>query len=447
MDFSYLYTTLLAFHLVIDFDKRREIKIKDLIYFRQDFFEKCLDNDLIEIDENFFTNDEDSLLEFVNEYPDSFYVNNDTIIINDKISLEDIYKELKEIYDEHAMLYSLALDKNLFYILKIYNIYRQKEKIENIAECLEKNIEKEYLDENVEQIKKSLLKRYVFIQNVKSNYKDLVRNYSNIPEDDDVIVDEEYDFYNNSIYVENDECYPLNLNVYYNSQYYKEDDEKNINTIPEVIENPFNYAIFGKDSLYQDKYFEYFNNLYMYENFKNTDSQTNMNIEDIIYQEYDLSDESTNYCEMNLDFSNIEFDFYLVYIVRLLEMYNIHSYSYLLRIKARLLYLLDDIDYCLFDNNNLNKIYSQILNKNYDEDDFEYFEDLAKYFILELFEGDDQLQYLEKLVFVNTYYILTKDKEIIELLNKYKKNSRYDEYYYYITGDSKGKTLEMIRNN
>ena len=50
---------------------------------------------------------------------------------------------------------------------------------------------------------------------------------------------------------------------------------------------------------------------------------------------------------------------------------------------------------------------------------------------------------MEKLLFSATYYQLTNDTQIIELLNNYKNDKNYKNFYEIILGEQKGYTKKI----
>lgn len=122
----------------------------------------------------------------------------------------------------------------------------------------------------------------------------------------------------------------------------------------------------------------------------------------------------------------------------------------------RLLYLIDNDIYCLSDKNILNGRYNLFLNfykNNYYEDDFEiacsdiidYYGVIAKAFIYEIFEGNSSYMYdentIKKIAYIKNYYNITKDKQILSLMNKYSDKENFWNYSTYI----RNKNLKLER--
>ena len=154
-------------------------------------------------------------------------------------------------------------------------------------------------------------------------------------------------------------------------------------------------------------------------------------------EEFTEDDESNiSIHRINCDIEEEEFAFYIVYIKKLNDLIA-EGRSELIVVRNRLLYLLDDIKYCLFIEENFNKMYEKALSYKLEEESFDFFAEEAKYFIIDVFEGNAD-KTLEKLLFTSTYYQLTKDEEVVEILNKYNKDIRYQEYSQIIFGKNKG---------
>ena len=425
MEITMFYTTLLAFSLVMEFDKRKEIKIKDLLNFRNELIRKYLEkNDEEDKINKYICSKKEEILDLLNEYSAFFSYNSGYIILNDDITLDDVFYAMDEQEEDNPILYYLAFDKKLFEVLNIRKIYEIKNIIEEVGYELEKEIENEYSNLNKDRIKRLLYNRFVFNVNVATNYGNYVENFLDIPLDDTLTQDNDIDYYCNSEYIKNNETYPIDLLKYEQSEFYG-DITYETNTVTEVLEEDYQLAIFSNIPLYKKKFNMYFKSLYFYQMLMDTEE-----------------DFDEDYEELDINYDDIELIFYMTYIKKTDELFN--NNKRLTKVKNRLLYLLDNVEYSLYDNTSFNYIYDKKVSNNYTIDDYSYYEETSKYFICEIFDNNC-LKEEEKLIFISTYYELTKDKEIIKILNRYKNNSKYNNYYKYITGEDKGYTLKKTK--
>ena len=124
MEITMFYTTLLAFSLVMEFDKRKEIKIKDLLNFRNELIRKYLEkNDEEDKINKYICSKKEEILDLLNEYSAFFSYNSGYIILNDDITLDDVFYAMDEQEEDNPILYYLAFDKKLFEVLNIRKIY------------------------------------------------------------------------------------------------------------------------------------------------------------------------------------------------------------------------------------------------------------------------------------------------------------------------------------
>ena len=90
--------------------------------------------------------------------------------------------------------------------------------------------------------------------------------------------------------------------------------------------------------------------------------------------------------------------------------------------KNRLLYLLDNYGDNLFIKENFNNSYKNISMEdiNYNDDLYDFYT-LSRLFLVDILEGwiDDELT-IKKLLFISTYYNLTKDIRIEKIIEKYR---------------------------
>ena len=442
------YTTLYTFYLILRFGDKRSIKIRNLFNSRKELLDQVL-NDYYEgkcsnynIENDWEGNikfeeisNEEGLKELLNIYPEIFFQLDDEIVISDEIEMEDILIMLKE-FDMPTSRFNTASDSEKFYkSIGITKIFEDRKKYEDFGYKLEKEIENAYMNNaSSKKLKLLLYKRFVFLFNVALNNKKYILEYHNIPNDENkgIPIDDNFDFYLNSEYIKNNEEYPIDKDLYIKSEFY-EDFNDTFNPIQVIIDEPYHYSIFGKGPLYDSRYSQSFSQLSMSEMIDDDPMIDDIDLPS--FDEIELED-GNQYATFNCDIEEEEFAFYVVYIKKLNDLIEQGRFE-LINVRNRILYMIDDIKYCLFDKQYLEKHYEQSINYELEEDSFEYFTNEAKYLIEDVFDGRAG-KTIEKLLIVATYYEITKDKEIVEVLNRYKNNCMYEEYSKIILGREKG---------
>ncbi len=121
-----------------------------------------------------------------------------------------------------------------------------------------------------------------------------------------------------------------------------------------------------------------------------------------------------------LDNQNITRAFYLRYII--LAHYLINKYGNneeLENVKSRLLFLLDNYGESLTEEKNFLKVLESVPLDKFTKDDFEDFYMVARVFLIEILKGYAEVDILKKLMYISTYYLLTKDIVIDRIITKY----------------------------
>lgn len=145
---------------------------------------------------------------------------------------------------------------------------------------------------------------------------------------------------------------------------------------------------------------------------------------EIDFDEYD-EEEDMDQVDFYLYIKRVDMVFYLNYIDHINKFSKMYgSNESLENAKCRLLYLLDGYGDNLFKEENfrenLNNVSMSEINYKQDLDDFYT---LSRLFLIAISEGwiDDDAT-LKKMLFISTYYDLTKDKRIKRIVNKYQKS-------------------------
>lgn len=450
IDIPFLYTTLKAFQLVKGYDDRSYIKVDDLFNYRKRLLEKALEDyekngnpELSEVDgwegeiEFEEIDDGDALQEIISENPDLFTLVDGILYIDGSLSDDDIGRLATKLDVPYRRFDHY--NKEIFNTLGIYKIFDDLKILEQYGHQLEREIEAAYTGDNFpSNLKQLLYRRFLLIFNTCLSHKTLVKNYGMVSgfDEEGIRIDENYDYFANSEYTKANEEYPIDRDVYENSDFYG-DFMDNLNPIQGNIEDIYQYAIFGREPLYERCFDKNFTSVYMQAVFGTGEDRKD---EDTLPEEADdfpkeFATDAKSYC-FDFDIDEEEFAFYIIYVKKLEELIDEGHTEYTI-IKNRLLYLLDNAQYSLFLPKNFAIQYEKATMYEADEDSFEFFADEAKYFIQDVFEGNAGKE-MEKLLFTSTYYQLTQDEDVVEILSEYRDDSRYSSYAKIVLGDQLG---------
>ena len=477
----YLYTTLCAFFCVCTFDEKDYIQIDKLVKYRKWLLEKV--EQLIEDDyrrrtkegnEGFYyhrddityydkvnfdkTDDYDELNKLTQLYPEFFSIKNGKMYISDTLTpdvLETAFQlgrieipdeDAIEIFKDFNFLWSNI--KSNFYdaIVNNYDWIKILE-ITKFGQLyswfgnLERQLETKYY-EDVNTVPLQLLIRLAFVKSFYENHRPMLKFWNHLihKKNDEVIkIDSDYDEYKNSRYIKNGEKYPIDYNVYKESNFYE--DMSALRNIQELVEENYQYAIFGNGSLFTDKVEEYLEQIHMSIAYLPPDQLESQNDGDIDFEELGLNidkdtESDVKKYRISLDILEEEFAFYMIYLHKLNNAIE-SGHNELIKPRQRLLYMLDDTQFNLTNPNNFDKWYEWARCYDADEDTYEALGWEAGYFIQDVFEGGDYKK-MEKLLFTSTYYDMTKDEALVEVLAKYKNYDNYDFYSNIILGEAKG---------
>ena len=164
-------------------------------------------------------------------------------------------------------------------------------------------------------------------------------------------------------------------------------------------------------------------------------------IDDECNDEYDEEDEETHEYDPE-KIHQSEFSFFLKYIDAIIKYQQKNGIDKKLSsAKNRLLYVLDNSVYKLYIKQNFDNVLNSVmeLDLNYEEDIWDYSR-CAKAFFVDVFESTEQNEFtIRKLLFISTYYELTKSSEIKDELMFYREHPFYEEYSNIILGETKEK--------
>lgn len=432
IDIPFAYTTLVAFNTLLKYEDRREIDVDVLIKYRNLLISNALKAHKEIVDnEDIFVKSIDYSKEVLLP-KDMFYLKSHTLILKDNYTVDDLEKKINDydVYLDSDINFVSRYNKECKNLLGISKISKEiieyyKKEIE-LEDCYFKLVAgyKEYKD----KIKELLLQRNSF-------YGDIVlKSESNL----DCFQTEMFHLAkkDNRNYVDG---YPIDMEFLEMNNHY---DMENNDLLPitQVLCNPYQQAIFDNKFMSFDRIKEDINNLYFDYRIDNCDNN---------YEEVVSSVVTDNFREYgNFIYTATPHDeilFYMVYMKKLDEIMDLYGKSVnLLRVKVQLLYLMDSINYCLYETCNFEKYYNAFAKEIsiYDSETlleiFSYWKNEAYYFLEELFGGrNDNMDLIyKKIALVATYYELTHDEKIIELLSKYNTSESYFKYYKLIVGSN-----------
>lgn len=407
---NYDYTTYLAFLLTLRFNNSRKISINKLKKFPRYLINLLLKD----IDIRMLTNIDD-FETFIFNNPQTFTIKGGYVYLNKNINVDDL---------EHIILkynYSftdLAIEKikNTEIIKDLLNLNGIKKKLEKYSEN-EDEIEELYMQETIDpnQLRVLFNKRYEF-------YQKLIR----LGEQTVIDYEDEINYYLSDPYIE------INFPISKSNNIIGQNDQDNMSFL---LTNSYLIAYLTNESLSLFRIFE---------------DISNISLKYCFTEKIDQNEPLSKFISYTLR-TKSELLF-IIGLIKELENINLETlddntkYSIEMTIK-RLLYMIDNDLYNLKDKNTLHFRYDFLLEcykKDYYGDDFEivcsdiigYYGVVAKAFIYEIFEGNSSYMFddntIKKIAFIKNYYNITKDKQILSLMNRYSDKENFWDYSTYI---------------
>lgn len=482
-EIPFVYIVLTAFKLLLQYDERNSVALKDLENYTKFIVDALkelsqesddFDGKIKDID---FYND---LKELVQKYPNIFWIKNDNLILNSQVGFDEvsILASRYQIFPEEMDI--LINSKECWESLNMKKIKEMVEILNNNESCIEKNYENlsqdDYDDTKMKQLlnlRNILNLKMIFngITNVEKiwKYLTLVKLTEEEVEETDSIFNE--NFYKNSIYAKlfrNEGADVLDIEV--------------------MMNNLFQKAIFSNESLYPSKinytilslmYFESKEDRDKYAELEELTEEDQEELDEFVQEEIfamlGLTDENIDSVEIMYEKTGEDLQipleyvkrkmnnegeeqfvfsfpleendrFYIMYLKKIDDYEEKNGVSQVLsKIKKRLLYVLDNINYKLYNKDQRNNIYKSLDEISLDDLYLTRFKLEAEYFIEEIFSVPT-VKILEKLLFISTYYELTKDKDIETLLSKYSDNENYENYKKIIIGNKNNKIYKKYKN-
>ena len=489
MDNYFDFIMYLAFEVALRYENRRALTIEQLDDYRLRLCDKCAKVHFVEYGDKKFEKrlkkffeinvtmseieKNNNLLMFLNVNNDMFCYKDGIVILKDNVSLEgleDVKQLFSSLHDEcdKAIFGELLWLFDSIECLEALGVTKMKQFVYEIIRD-EKRVELAYQNrcfgENVRRLAKAIDFRLSIIGNLS---EERITYYNRILDNMQDFEIGMGDFWIISDYMfENDEFYQL-----------VRDD------MDDFLSNKFQKAIFDDETLVYDKLESIMSFMWMHresdemsrfellekEKMECEDNLENdEEIEDYDYEEYfddefeddeeivfdDYEDNKTQ-LEIYLEEKQIDTFFYLNYIQKI-NKYQIRfgMNEELEIVKRRLLYLLDNIDDELYNEEKFNKVLNKCVIEGFDyKHEMERYYIASRLFLIDILEKwvDDEMN-LRKILFVSTYYDLTNDIRINRIISKYQNtemgskvfNAIYNHEFNQITKSSTSISDKLIK--
>jgi len=422
----YNYIGLLTFLNILKYENVRKIKKIDFDRYRDLLIERVKDETkLLE----FYPVEEDSFDSFLDKYSDIISFDGEVLYLDKDISLSEVEKKVAEIQKEEDIddifdVFDYQRQMlNILGISSIYNTLKQYWDLERKIEDIYMNLDKK-IDPN---LKKYLLWRGIFLINFKNASSSLI---DAIKSTSTSIGFEEDDF--------DYEDFPIDFTHFEYPDKYSKDKDDLFDDVSDSLFWIYQYAIFGDESLSAQKLWKDIDYIYMHELDSLEETEEFVEVDPFEEIDFSLFDDEEITEILNDDSDEADYLFYLLYIDKI----NAFNDEYgeqdeLLKVKKRLLYALDKPEVCLFKDSN----FKVELEKTRDENEatFELFSDEVRYMSSEVFLVPYNKNTLKKLLFISTYYELSEDEVVKDIIDSYSEHEQYSFYKRVVFGEQKNK--------
>jgi len=469
IDDFYNYIVIGLFEQLYKYEDKKSISVDNLKYIRKIVLEEVLDRYYNE-DENkicyyqevdqwhgkvsFKVIDEDKALQaFLDEYEDYFYLDNGIVYLREKFTYDDIEKLERKVRISEKVPHRIGSVVNESYdnpkivkVLGVSSIAKIKEDYSQVEKELEKLYYKLYTNDDNEKLRKQIVE----LLYMRLNFFYLLSQMPEYKIDAFRLIQVNYDGKEEDI--EYDKC-PIDLKLWEENT----DLDEFLADIDDRIYDINQYAIFGKERnhLCYKKLEEDLENFYMSNYFfEKFDEEIDPLEDDIDIDEFEIEDESfEEILENNPENAVTLFDsseefylLYLNYLKNLNNFINIYGESEeLLFAKKRLLYVLDKPELMLFNEKRFEMALDKTKTIALDEEEpFSFFLDEIYFIARELFMVPSDEYTIRKLLLVGTYYDLTKDETIRDIIGEFKDNSKYDSFYEIMINNCKNMTTDNL---
>lgn len=451
----YDYINILAFEYLYKYENKKSISIETLHKFRKTLLEIVLDEYKEKKNIHFSEEDQwegevsftpiqekEKLKEFLNTYEDYFYLDKNMVILKEEITYDQIEQLEIDLQRENKIPHRLTVGEDevkLLQLLGIHTIENMLREYVKIEEKLEEKYNELYTQKDNSILRKDIQKllnnRILFYVKLSTLSEKTIDAFRLIVGR----IDEETIYNYNKM--------PIDLDIVEESEYFNKEDI--FDDIDDRIYSIYQYAIFGNDKantmctakLEEDITNQFFSIIGLVGaevTLANCDTIINFDI----MNNYGIEDTNdTQNVEIVDDLEDWIFN--ITYIDKLNKYMEKHGENEsLLSAKRRLLYALDKPGKKIFIEENFERELQNLDFDEIDEDSFEFFQD--EYFFLadEVFETEEDENTVKKILLISTYYDLTKNEEIKEIVESHKEHEKYDQYCEVIFGEEKGKVIQ-----
>lgn len=349
---------------------------------------------------------------FLQKYAKFFTKKNDKIMASLALDYEDIYQLMNQEQQKNKISNRFLCPSESLLLLQKLGLTKIINQVKGLIN-VEKKIEKLYFMDNVaeEKIAKYSLLRILFLNNLTQKGDSKLNAYLSVASQIMEIEEDNMDFM------------PVDTNNFASSPYYNILSE-------EQLGNYLNKAIFGMFPLYLEK------SVMMIED------SINYHLLKIVETDSDAEDEVMEATSL-LETDELNFSFiYLAKLRRFRETYG--EIKELVDVENRLLYILDNPNMELFDRE-LTLDYIAY----YEEEKIEDLSCIYNYAFEvylqceEIFASVVTSDNIKKVLFIATYYELTHDKKVEELIDKHYLDSKYASFCQIIFGDIRSSFLNL----
>ncbi len=425
----YNYIGLMTFLNILKYENVRKIKKSGFDKYRDLVVERVKDQTkLLEFEEV----DVNSFEMFLSRYSDIISYDGDFLYLDKDVSLKEIEKFVNDLQKEEDIddvfdVFDYQRQMlNILGISSIYNTLKQYWDLERKIEDIYMNLDKG-IDPN---LKKYLLWRGIFLINFKNASDSLI---DAIKSTSTSIGFEEDDF--------DYDDFPIDFTFFEHPDKYSKDKDDLFDDVSDSLFWIYQYAIFGDESLSAQKLWKDIDYIYMHELDSEEDLEEVEDFEEVdSFEEIDFSLFSEEEIEeiLNDDSDEADYLFYLLYINKINDFNDEYGeQEELLKVKKRLLYALDKPELCLFKEDNFKVELEKTREEN--EATFELFSDEVRYMSSEVFLVPYDKNTLKKLLFISTYYELSEDEVVKDIIDSYSSHEQYNFYKRVVFGEQKSK--------
>ena len=473
IDISYSFINLLAFNAILKYENKRVLSINILNKYREKLLEEVkkiyeaerlygnntyfLPQDDWKGTVTFVKKDEDvEMNAFLEQFSDLFYRKDDEVYLKDSVDYDILASKIEEVRHQNNLgmrFDAPSTNSTMQEVLGISSISEQLKKYIKVEEKLESLYKSLGLNNgNSNEINGALIIKGLVFYNIKSFPGEVISAFKDISgqlvlDDSECNYDEE----------------PLNLDLWEKYNYY--DNEDFLGDVESFIYDLYIYAIFGETTLkYKKLHGDLLKLFYDFDGvvdvteaveefFENGSECDDYFCDDFgydydgIYENDDVDEEDYDVDEEDeKEFSNIycdiceeRFNFYLNYIDKLNKYMEVNGCDEsLLTTRNRLLYAIDEPNLCLYKKDNFKNEFEKSKNIKFDEGAFNFLENESRFMMDEVFSDNDEKRAIKKLLFISTYYQLTGDDAIKEIIFKHCCDDKFDLYANLVFGEENG---------